>query len=79
MDTTSQITFNERLYQHTPPREHTSIRLLSILPGQHRTTLKCEITESEDSSIAPYEALSYTWGEPEFPKVIHVNDSSGRS
>lgn len=79
MDSMSQITSHERLYQHTPLREHTSTRLLSLLPGEHGTPLQCEITECEDSFNTSYEALSYTWGEPEFPKVIHVNDSSGKS
>ncbi|KAJ4336351.1 hypothetical protein N0V87_005502 [Didymella glomerata] len=78
MDSTSQITSNERLYQHTPLREHTSTRLLSLLPGEHGTPLQCEIIECEDNFNTAYEALSYTWGEPEFPKVIHVNDSSGK-
>jgi hypothetical protein len=70
------------IYQPLPP---SSIRLVNILPGSPGTELHCEITfehfpnasvnrsqlflNSETS--VPYEALSYTWGENEFP--YHIN------
>ncbi|KAI1152451.1 HET-domain-containing protein [Nemania diffusa] len=67
-----------------------SIRLLHILPtASHNAKLECELIETcipdydhgqshptrcSDSSNVPYQALSYTWGEPEFPYSLHVLD-----
>lgn len=64
-------------YQHTPLNTRASIRLLRLLPGQYGTPLKCQIIEcgGEVRANAVYEALSYTWGDPIFPEVIHVYDA----
>jgi Heterokaryon incompatibility protein (HET) len=68
-----------------------SIRLLHLLPSADRDArLECQLVETqipnhlrEQSSTPPslthvqYQALSYTWGEPEFPKSLHVLQADG--
>lgn len=66
-------------YQYTPLLKHTSIRLLTLLPGSYGTLLRCQITECEDISQTSYEALSYTWGDPVFPEFILVNPTQRQS
>lgn len=60
------------LYQHTSLREHTSIRLLTLLPGAYGSRLRCRIHESEDTADESYEALSYVWGVLVFPRETQV-------
>lgn len=52
-----------KLYKHALLHGHSSIRLMTLLPGVRGTPLKCHITEHQDHSDTPYDALSYTWGE----------------
>ncbi|KAI3318568.1 HET-domain-containing protein [Xylariaceae sp. AK1471] len=65
-----------------------SIRLLHLLPASNRgVRLECELVETHipdyvhdqshssralGSTHVPYQALSYTWGDPEFPRSLHV-------
>ena len=65
---------NEELYQHVPLRKDTSIRLLTLLPGDYGTPLCCRIAECEYPQETLYEALSYTWNNPVFPEVIYDCD-----
>ncbi|KAI0868016.1 HET-domain-containing protein [Hypoxylon argillaceum] len=67
-----------------------SVRLLHVLPtASHNAKLECELIETyipdsnhgrfhpnkfTGSSHVPYQALSYTWGEPKFPYSLHVLD-----
>ena len=39
-------------------------RLLTLLPGQPGSDLVCHIPHDLINSPPPYEALSYTWGDP---------------
>lgn len=63
-------------YEHSPLRNHSSIRLLTLLPESHGTPLRCQITEFEDSSAVSYEAMSYAWGDFVFPETIQVCESA---
>lgn len=62
-----------------------SIRLLHLLPSPDRAAqIYCQLIETQiadvrhgkpTNSLAPnthYQALSYTWGSPVFPKTLHV-------
>jgi hypothetical protein len=62
------------IYDALPPG---SIRLLTLGPGDESAELQCHLTpislispESKPSASTPYDALSYTWGEPVFPRRI---------
>ncbi|KAK4194354.1 hypothetical protein QBC40DRAFT_319957 [Triangularia verruculosa] len=66
----------ESLYSNVPLPPN-SIRLLQLLPDRDeqapiRCRLKVLMLDSESSR--PYEALSYSWGSADNPKVISVND-----
>src|ERR1700760_2984604 len=68
-----------------------SIRLLHLLPSTDRNTqISCLLLETQipngrhgepaahRAPLVHYQALSYTWGDPVFPKTLHVvkeNDS----
>jgi hypothetical protein len=39
-------------------------RLLTLLPGPKNSGIRCKLRRASFSSHSPYEALSYTWGEP---------------
>ncbi|KAI9867004.1 MAG: hypothetical protein M1813_000402 [Trichoglossum hirsutum] len=67
-----------------------SIRLLHLLPSTDRDArLECQLVETQipdylhghstprRSTHVQYQALSYTWGEPEFPKSLHVLQADG--
>ena len=65
------------------PRGVFSIRLLHLLPATDgEAKLECQLIEThipesqssraQGSTHVQYQALSYTWGEPEFPRSLHV-------
>src|SRR6266480_3054658 len=65
-----------------------SIRLLHLLPATDRDAqLECQLIEThipnsqsgraQGSTHIQYQALSYTWGEPEFPRSLHVLQGPG--
>lgn len=57
------------------PLAHTrDIRVAHILPGVDSDTLRLELHHRslDDTSLSPFEALSYTWGSPENPETAHV-------
>src|SRR5947207_2923070 len=50
-------------YRYSPLLEPNSIRLLSIQPGEPGEDLCCDLFQASlDDPPAPYEALSYAWG-----------------
>jgi hypothetical protein len=73
------------------PRGVLSIRLLHLLPSAARDArLECQLVETQipdylrgqsstprTSTHVQYQALSYAWGEPEFPKSLHVLPADG--
>ncbi|KAL2066146.1 hypothetical protein VTL71DRAFT_2217 [Oculimacula yallundae] len=54
-----------------------TVRILTLLPGQQDEDIRCRLDDailSKSSKNLTYEALSYTWGSPEDPKRIWVDD-----
>jgi hypothetical protein len=55
-------------YEYLPLRPATQpdgeFRVLTILPGRRGSTIECTLQQAFLSSPPPYEALSYTWGNP---------------
>lgn len=50
-------------YEYSALQGHSSIRLLTILPGSFDTPLSCHLNEYQNCHDTPYDALSYAWGE----------------
>ena len=56
-------------YQYRPLVHADSIRLLKLWPGpRHETELFCNLSDHRLSENPAFEALSYVWGEPVFPR-----------
>ena len=52
-----------------------SIRLLKLLPASkdgNERVLSCDLEDCRLSGNTSFEALSYTWGPPVFPEVLHT-------
>ncbi|KAH8599334.1 heterokaryon incompatibility protein-domain-containing protein [Bisporella sp. PMI_857] len=55
------------------------IRLITLLPGLDRAPVVCELATFESHEEAlPYEALSYTWGDPSVTAPIILNHQKFR-
>jgi hypothetical protein len=50
-----------------------SIRLLRLKPGKPGDPIKCKLFRTTVISSPPYEALSYTWGDPASRSTVCVN------
>ena len=53
------------------------IRLLKLLPASNDADdsgLSCGLEDCRLSGDPSYEALSYTWGQPVFPKILHTDN-----
>ncbi|KAH9231835.1 hypothetical protein K456DRAFT_1763076 [Colletotrichum gloeosporioides 23] len=63
-------------YQYSPLQPGRCIRAIHLLPAQSSDSpLHCYIREIDidhDESL-PFEAISYTWGEPKFTRTLYVN------
>jgi hypothetical protein len=57
-------------YQYQDLCHPDSIRVLELIPGTPGTALECKLLEVRKSESPRFEALSYTWGAPVFPKRI---------
>lgn len=57
-----------------PLAQTRNIRVAHILPGVDPDPLCLELHQRslDDTSLSPFEALSYTWGSPENPETAHV-------
>lgn len=79
--------YSQLSVQPGDPSKEFSIRLLHLLPSTDRDArLECQLIETQipdydfisqqSTSTAhdpcKYQALSYTWGEPRFPQLLHV-------
>ena len=54
-----------------------SVRLLKLLPEDNNAKdrgLSCILEDCRLSDDPSYEALSYTWGRPIFPELLHTHD-----
>ncbi|PMD54792.1 HET-domain-containing protein [Hyaloscypha bicolor E] len=49
------------------------LRLIQILPGDEGEDLGCTIRTYDNLKTPPYQALSYTWGDPEAKVRITLN------
>jgi hypothetical protein len=63
-------TSNTKPYQYAALGTPDSIRLIDILPGVADSPLKCKLVPVAFSDKPVFEALSYTWGKPEFPNKL---------
>ncbi|KAF1953684.1 hypothetical protein CC80DRAFT_419173, partial [Byssothecium circinans] len=53
------------------------IRLVEILPTDNiDAQLECRLERTNVEEAKPYEALSYTWGTPDFSEEILLNGQS---
>ena len=74
------MTTHSKIYENLPTD---SIRILTLLPGVPSSELRCELQHAEIHLASgpgakiqhPFEALSYTWGDPVFPQSIICNGS----
>jgi hypothetical protein len=57
--------WENQTYRYEPPENVESIRILKLLPAESpKAPILCELITQELSKCEPYEAISYTWGEP---------------
>lgn len=61
------------MFTHSPLFTRGSIRVVELLPGAFNDAIECEISSAELESEPAYEALSYTWGDPNDTNVIVIN------
>ncbi|KAK6085187.1 hypothetical protein SCUP515_01005 [Seiridium cupressi] len=62
-------------YTYKPLSVASNIRVLELHPARDETTpLRCSLIETRISDKNVYKALSYTWGTPVFPRVLHVDN-----
>lgn len=55
--------------------EDQKIRLITILSGQGDDPIRCLLVNVHLKEVGNYEALSYTWGSPEFSRAISINNT----
>ncbi|KAK5988898.1 Heterokaryon incompatibility 6-like protein [Cladobotryum mycophilum] len=53
------------------------IRLVFLQPGRD-DEITCELVTTELQSAPPYEAVSYTWGDPSDRRIIHIKTSESK-
>ena len=56
------------------PEAH-QIRLLSLAHGQSSDIVRCTLYTVDLSDAPPFDALSYTWGDPSITKAIQINNA----
>ncbi|KAG7285028.1 hypothetical protein NEMBOFW57_009646 [Staphylotrichum longicolle] len=65
----------DQAYCYQPLQYPDSLRILELLPGRDKDPLTCRVLEIRKSDDVSFEALSYTWGEPVFSRIIREVDS----
>ena len=51
-----------------------AFRICTILPGETESPASCRLSEDDwETTTAPYEAVSYVWGDHKFTKTIYLN------
>ncbi|KAK3312156.1 heterokaryon incompatibility protein-domain-containing protein [Apodospora peruviana] len=71
---TSSNTTTTGPYASSPLALDNSFRLLELQPGQPEEPVKIRLLNSHLDNPPPYEALSYTWGDPALEASIHIID-----
>ncbi|KAI1748141.1 hypothetical protein F4782DRAFT_534727 [Xylaria castorea] len=56
---------NDMPYFGTSLSTEDSIRVLTLRPGAWEDQVECELSIEHVDNLPPFEALSYTWGDPE--------------
>lgn len=75
---TAHVESESSPYSYRPLLHDDSIRVLELEPSRDRDAeLRCVIRHTRLSETPIYEALSYTWGEPEFPETLFAKIHSG--
>jgi hypothetical protein len=67
LEAASQLPDKGRLVHEYDPLDSSSgeIRLVKILPNEGNTSVQCELLHARLEEKPSYEALSYTWGDPQ--------------
>lgn len=65
----------ENGYQYPPLKRDSSIRMLELLPATNGP-LACRLIPVKLMQKPEYEALSYTWGKPNFPNLLQEATSN---
>ena len=68
----------EEQHIYDPLKLDNSFRLAELLPGEELDTIQCQLYESSLDDATKYQALSYTWGEPNEKTNIVCNGKSLR-
>ncbi|KAI2617741.1 heterokaryon incompatibility protein-domain-containing protein [Hypoxylon sp. NC1633] len=63
---------NDMPYFTTPLDNEGHIRLLTIKPGADDDPVECDLSEEHIDNLPPFEALSYTWGDPDQRTPVYV-------
>lgn len=62
------------MYRYEPiSKESRNIRILSVLPGSFASDIHCTLQTVSLDDHPDYDALSYTWGDPEITRPIFVD------
>jgi hypothetical protein len=72
---TEIMAYSTNAYTYKPLSAGYHIRILQLYPARDESApLRCSLTETHISDAKNYKALSYTWGTPIFPRILHVGD-----
>jgi hypothetical protein len=64
------VAIDSSRYSYKPLEKPTSVRLLSLQPGDGNDELECSLEHTELDTAGAYEAISYAWGEPDFCRQL---------
>lgn len=55
-----------------------TIKLLTLLPGQFSDNVYLSVTQDnfQNEKRTPYECISYTWGEAQYPEKVYIRQKS---
>jgi hypothetical protein len=59
-------------FTYKPLEDSNAFRLLILHPGSNGQPIRCSLDHDSASDSAPYEALSYVWGDPSVQQTIFV-------
>ena len=59
-------------FAYRPLQDSNAFRLLVLHPGLKGQPIRCSLDHYSAADSAPYEALSYVWGDPSARKLIYV-------
>ena len=63
----------EELYQYDDLPSQASFRVAELLPGKRNEPVSCLLHLADWSDPPEYEAISYTWGDPNARATINCN------